>query len=1060
MTAPGAIASGGDALQPSALPPARVGFAAVHAPERLAATLVAFYDCAASRVSSSCDDNRWWNRIATARPRFPGHPQPRLPGELGWYAPNAPATLARQRALAQRHGLSAFCFAVGCVEDLSAAPLAALRSAEEGALSFCLAWSAQRASPQAAAAASSAGDAADGDGLLSALLDCLRDPRYLCLDGRPLLLVERGIWTAEAARRDAGEGAGTPTPAIAHLRALCAEAELPVPCLVAIDPPGDPRAFGCDAALASGLTPEAVDAARTNRSDAAQEASASDESLRCIDYAALAEWAAARPAPDYPEIRSVACGWDPTPRLSCVDAGEDGAFGRRLPIGAGLGDDTVCVGATPARYAAWLRATLVHAQAHPVAGAALAFVHAWNDWAGGACLEPDADHGYDWLQQTRNALALPGERPGLALMVHDAQPHGAQYLALHLLEEFARLGVRVETLLQDGGALDTRMEALAPLHRLSALSPEASAALAAELRARGIHTVIANTAVCGRRIAPFRAAGMRVVSLIHELPGVIAYYGLQEPLARLIVASDRVVISARLVRDSLLAAFPDSGLERRLVALPQGLYKRNRHAGGRDMVAARVRLRDRLGLPHHVAVAVAIGYANERKGVDLLARAALRACAQRPDLTIVWVGERDPDFCLRVDALLRQAGLEQRFRFVGFDYDTDDYYAGADVYALASREDPLPSVALESLSVGTPVVAFAGTGGAADLVDGRAGIVVPAFDVDAYASALLRVINDPALRGSLGDAGRALVERDFSFRRYAMDLLALAGDPLPAVSAVVPNRDYAHHLPERIDSIAAQSHPVAEIVVLDDASADNSLEVLALQRMYVEPLLAIVPSVQPSGSVFRQWLAGVRRARGEFVWIAEADDVADPGLIEALLAPMRADGGIVMAYAQSTRIDGRGTRVAPDYLGYTDDLDAQRWRSAYTASGAEEVAAGLAVKNTIPNVSAALFRRAPLLEVLERRIGELATYRIAGDWVTYLYLLQCGRIHFVPHVLNHHRYHAGSATARLDRQRHFDEVVSVQALARRLYPLDARVQAAAAAYAERLRLHFGLSEPD
>jgi len=1053
------VPQGGDAGDPPVPRPSRVGFAASRAPEALAATLVAFYDLTPSRLSSGPEDDRWWNRIAAARPRFVGHAQPRLPGELGWYAPDAAATLERQRSLAHRHGVGAFCFRIGRVEDLTAAPLAALRSAEDCPLAFCLAWSpiGDRTCDPAPAAAPDAGAAPpDAERFLVAALDCLRDPRHLRVDGRPLLVLEFAAESASgrAAYRDGAQvGTGPATgdrierDAIAPImrwRALCEDAGLPSPFMVAVDPPGDPRRFGCDAALTSGR----VDLEADDIAVDARRLPACGDEVRVVDYVRLAERACARPPAGYPEFRGVLSGWDPTPLLphAPMPACDVDRLERR----------TVCAGASPAHYGAWLRAAVGHARSHTVAGMPLAFVHAWNDWASGACLEPDADHGYDWLHQTRNAVALPPERPRIALMVHDAQPHGAQYLALHLLEEFVRLGVRVDTVLQDGGALEPRFEGLAPLHRLHALPPEAIGALAAELRASGVRTLIANTAVCGRRIAAFRAAGIRIVSLIHELPGVIAYYGLEEPLATLIEASDRVVISATKVRESLLAAFPASGLERRLVALPQGLYKRNRHAGGRDMVDARVRLRDRLGLPHHVAVAVAIGYANERKGVDLLARAALRACARRPDLTIVWVGERDTAFCARVDALLREAGLEGRFRFVGFDYDTDDYYAGADVYALTSREDPLPSVALESLSVGTPVVAFAGTGGAADLIDGRAGIVVPAFDVDAYASAMLQVINDPDLRRSLGEAGRDLVERDFSFRRYALELLALAGDGLPTVSAVVPNRDYAHYLPERIDSIAAQTRPVAEIVVLDDASVDCSLDVLALQRMFTEPLLAVVPAARASGSVFRQWLAGVRRARGDYVWIAEADDVADPGLIEALLEPMRADGGIVMAYAQSSRIDARGIVIAPDYLGYTDDLDALRWRSAYTTSGVDEVAAALAVKNTIPNVSAVLFRREPLLEVLERHIGELSRYRIAGDWVVYLHLLKAGRLHFVPRVLNHHRYHAAGATARLDRQRHVDEVVRVQALARRLYPLPPSTRDAADGYAERLRLHFGL----
>ncbi len=655
------------------------------------------------------------------------------------------------------------------------------------------------------------------------------------------------------------------------------------------------------------------------------------------------------------------------------------------------------------------------------------------------------------------AVSAAGPRARIALMSHDAQAHGAQYLALNLLREFVQMGIEVETLMQGPGWLEPQFEALAPLHRLYALDADAQRALAADLKSRGIDRVIANTTVCGCAIVPFRDAGMRIVSLIHELPGLIAHYGLEEALVVLAEASERIVVPSRAVRDGLLSSLGAARIESKLAMRPQGLFTRNRYRGLVDKTEPRARLRARLGIDAGSAVALSVGYADARKGADLLAEALVLACARRPDVHVVWVGHTDPALRATIDARLRDAGVADRFHFVGLDFDTDDYYAGADVYALTSREDPFPSVVMESLAVGTPVVAFAGTGGGADLVEERAGFAVPAFDVAAYADALLRVAGDAALNARLGAAGRELIDREFGFRRYALDLLAMTGDDAPQVSAVVPNYNYARYLPERIDSIAAQTWPMTEIVVLDDASSDDSVEMLRLQRLYTHPEPVIVRNATNSGSVFRQWLAGVRRAAGEYVWIAEADDAAEPVLIETLMAAMRDDRDIVMAYAQSSRVDAAGFPIAADYLGYTDDLSVERWRAPYTASGAEEVERALAVKNTIPNVSAALFRRDALLDVLERHIDELAGYRVAGDWVAYLHLLRHGRIHYVPTVLNRHRYHGGSVTGALDLRRHYDEVVAAQALAQRLYPVGAATRAAAAAYADHLWAHFGLS---
>ena len=66
----------------------------------------------------------------------------------------------------------------------------------------------------------------------------------------------------------------------------------------------------------------------------------------------------------------------------------------------------------------------------------------------------------------------------------------------------------------------------------------------------------------------------------------------------------------------------------------------------------------------------------------------------------------------------------------------------------------------------------------------------------------------------------------FSFPEYVRDLLRLAVPDLPTISVAVPNYNYAHCLPERLFTIFDQNHPVEEIIVLDDASSDESISVI------------------------------------------------------------------------------------------------------------------------------------------------------------------------------------------------------------------------------------------
>jgi hypothetical protein len=96
-------------------------------------------------------------------------------------------------------------------------------------------------------------------------------------------------------------------------------------------------------------------------------------------------------------------------------------------------------------------------------------------------------------------------------------------------------------------------------------------------------------------------------------------------------------------------------------------------------------------------------------------------------------------------------------------------------------------------------------------------------DDSALADAILQLLDEPTLAAQLGRVGAEIIQAEFSFRHYLYDLLELAGLPLQRVSVVVPNYNYARHLSQRLQSIQDQDYPVFELLVLDDASTDDSL---------------------------------------------------------------------------------------------------------------------------------------------------------------------------------------------------------------------------------------------
>ena len=105
----------------------------------------------------------------------------------------------------------------------------------------------------------------------------------------------------------------------------------------------------------------------------------------------------------------------------------------------------------------------------------------------------------------------------------------------------------------------------------------------------------------------------------------------------------------------------------------------------------------------------------------------------------------------------------------------------------------------------------------------------------------------------------------------------------PKVSVIVPNYNHARYLKARIDSILNQTFQDFELILLDDCSTDNSVELL--QSYAGHPHVShIVLNDRNTGSPFLQWQKGIGLAQGEYVWIAESDDTAQPDFLSTTVA--------------------------------------------------------------------------------------------------------------------------------------------------------------------------------
>lgn len=337
------------------------------------------------------ENDEWWGRgftewtnTAKAKPRFPGHYQPHVPSDLGFYDLRLPESRSAQADLARSYGIEGFCYYhywFGNGKRLLERPFNEVLTSGQPDFPFCLCWANDtwsgiwHGAPNRILMQQEYPGPEDDTKHFECLLPAFNDRRYMRVDGKPIMLVWRPF------------GFPNPKEMVLRWQGMAKEAGLPGLYLVGIFRPGSP-------------SPEEVgfDASVYNNNPHLRPWGSWRNPLKLAYYSCLRrlgiptvysyEEAVPHFLPDHlPETRhpSVMHAWDNTPR-----SGVNGL---------------VFHGSTPALYGKALRKAfdLTRNRNTPEDGR-LVFLKSWNEWAEGNHLEPDLRDGHGYLQATLEEL--------------------------------------------------------------------------------------------------------------------------------------------------------------------------------------------------------------------------------------------------------------------------------------------------------------------------------------------------------------------------------------------------------------------------------------------------------------------------------------------------------------------------------------------------------------------------------------------------------------------------------------------------------------------------------
>ena len=233
---------------------------------------------------------------------------------------------------------------------------------------------------------------------------------------------------------------------------------------------------------------------------------------------------------------------------------------------------------------------------------------------------------------------------------------------------------------------------------------------------------------------------------------------------------------------------------------------------------------------------------------------------------------------------------------------------------------------------------------------------------------------------------------------------------MPKCTVIIPNYNHSQYLDQRINSILKQTFDDYEVIILDDASSDNSRTIIEKYRNHPN-VTEIIYNLKNSKSPFLQWKKGIEKAKGKWIWIAESDDYAKTDFLETAFEAINKfpDIGIFYSDSHYDTNSGHAYRYNNSATFKNEFFKTQKWSEDYYLSGKDELNFCLKFICTIINTSSTVIRKEKLLNIAD----EITNFRYYGDWYAFVNIVFHSSIYYSSKPLNicrmhHHNFLTGT----------------------------------------------------